>query len=142
MPKRGRKQTNPIVRKTLPDMLDLLDARVRRADVDDAEVVDLIERLVRFVRRPQPALVLVEEEVLPVGDVGFGEVVGRALLAERPRVRTLDGLTDGGGFGRGFDGGGFATGGGVDLGLWGLSGTERERERDETERLCVSERLM
>lgn len=52
-------------------MLNLLHERVRRTDIDDAQVIDLVERFVGFVRRPQAAFVLIKEKVLSIGHVGF-----------------------------------------------------------------------
>ena len=58
-------------------MLDLLERIVRRQDIDDAQIVDRVEVLVRLVRRADPALVLVEQEVLPLpAGVLLGEDVG------------------------------------------------------------------
>lgn len=75
-------------------MLDLLDERVGRADVDNAEVVDCVERFVLLVRRSESSLVLVEEEVLPVGGVCFSEVVScSGLVGDGSRVGAQDGLT-------------------------------------------------
>ena len=50
----------------LPQVLHPLARVVRREDVDNAHVVNRAERRVRLVRRAQPALVLVEEVVLPL----------------------------------------------------------------------------
>ena len=54
-------------------MLDFLHKAVRRQDVDHAEVVHRIERLVLLVRRAEPSFVLGEEEVLSVAGVLFGQ---------------------------------------------------------------------
>ena len=55
-------------------MLDLLERIVRRQDIDDAQIVDRVEVFVRLVRRAQAALILVEDEVLPLAGVFFREV--------------------------------------------------------------------
>ena len=47
------------------DLVGIFQASSKQ-DVDDAEVINSVEVLVRLVRRAYPALVLVEQEVLPL----------------------------------------------------------------------------
>ena len=72
-------------------------------DVDDAEVIDRVHVLVRLVRRAQTALILVEDEMLPLAGVFFRKVQrGPELLwiclandaAHRDRFRRLRAFAD------------------------------------------------
>ena len=91
-------------------MLHALQDRVRREDVDDAEVVYRVEWRVRVVRRAQPAVVLVEQEVLPLARVFVGEdVEDVGAGGERLRVDAPDGGDFGGERAFAFSFGGFAT---------------------------------
>lgn len=98
-------------------MLHLLDKRVRRTNVDDTEIIYLVEWLVAFVRCAQSTLILIEEEVLSIGDIGFREMVGRSILTKSPRIGSLNGFPDCRGFGRGLDGRRLASGESIDVGL-------------------------
>jgi hypothetical protein len=53
-------------------MLDSLHDAIRRQDVDDAKVIHRVQRLVLFVRRTEPTLVLGKKEMLPVARVLLG----------------------------------------------------------------------
>jgi len=66
-------------------MLDSLHDAVRRQYVDDADVVHRAERLILLVRRAEPALVLVKQEVLPVAGVLLGQ--DTVIDASQVRVR-------------------------------------------------------
>jgi len=105
-------------------MLHLLDERVRRTDVDHAEVVDHVHRLVALVRRSQPSLVLVEQEVFPVGCIGLGEMVSRSRSVDGSRIRTKNGFSEGLGFVSVLDRGGFTTDEATDVGLWRMEDKE------------------
>ena len=67
-------------------MLALLEKIVRREDVDDAEVIDRVHVLVRLVRRAQAALILVEDEVLPLAGIFLGKRDCRRAKALRIRL--------------------------------------------------------
>ena len=73
-------------------MLHALQDGVRREDVDDPEVVYRVERRVRVVRRAQPAVVLVEQEVRALARRVFvGEDVRRGREVDVRRVEGADG---------------------------------------------------
>ena len=57
----------------LPHVLHALDRVVLRQDVDDAQIIYSLEPRVRLVRRAQPTIVLIKQEVLPVACVFLGE---------------------------------------------------------------------
>lgn len=61
---------------TLPEVFELLQGGVRCQDVDNAKVIDGVHALVRLVGRPQPAFVLVENEVLSLARVRIRELEG------------------------------------------------------------------
>ena len=98
-------------------MLRPLHDRIRREDIDNAEIVYRVHRLVRIVRRAQPAVVLVEQEVLPLARVFVGEdVEDVGAGGERLRVDAPDGGDFGGERAFAFAFGGFA----ADEGDFGL----------------------
>ena len=103
-------------------MLNLLERRVRRQNINNPQIINHIEALVRLVRRAHPAVVLIEQEVLSfAGGVLFGEDVGG--VGEDLGVGLAHDAAHGDRFGGlgafGFAGGGFA----ADEGYFGLPKT-------------------
>jgi hypothetical protein len=65
-----RNEMYPICRHALPQMLDSLHDAIRRQYIDDAKVIHRIEeRLVLFISRTEPALVLEKKELLSIARV-------------------------------------------------------------------------
>lgn len=72
--RRDEKYTHAVRREPFPKVFQLFDGRIGRQNVDDAKIIERVHRLVGFVRRLQPTLVLVEYKLLSVARVYFGQV--------------------------------------------------------------------
>lgn len=95
---RKMKLAYPISRHPLPEMLELLDERIRRQDIDDAQIIDRIHRIIRLIGRSKTTFILVEDERLPITRILLWQC--NRLCPEFLRVRFSHSSSHGNGFGR------------------------------------------
>lgn len=96
-------ETHDISLEPFDNMLDLLKQAIRRQNIDHAQIIDGIHRLVVLVRAAEPAFILVEPQQLPVAEYRplLLLVVRQLDAVEETWIRgAVDGTAHGNGFRR------------------------------------------